>query len=100
MVPTYHVGTIICEVHLCSFCFRKPDTSPLLRFGQPVYAFQYRSSTVKDRKFLLRTEFDCFTGMESENALFRLFMTSFNNICICRKADFNVLRKDTQPPSL
>lgn len=78
---------------------RKPDLSALIPFGEKGYAFQYRSSTVGKKKFLPRTNYGRFVGMESEHALYRIYSSSKKGIIITRKADFTILREDTQLPS-
>ena len=77
----------------------RPNFSFTLQFGQPGYAYQYRSDTVKAKKFLPRTVFGHFIGMSSEHSLYRIFLPATKKIYICRRADFTILKKDTELPS-
>lgn len=51
---------------------RKPDLSPPLKFGQPGYAFEYKSKTVKGKKLVLRWLHSFFIDVESNESLYRL----------------------------
>lgn len=55
---------------------KRPDMSSLLRFAQPSHSFQYRSTRVKGKKFLPRTVYEHFVGMEIENTLYRIYLSS------------------------
>ena len=78
---------------------KRPDMSIHLKFSQPGYAFQYRPSTVKGKKFLPRTLFGHFVGMHSENSLYLIYHPSTNKLSLCRKADFTVFKyKVNLPP--
>jgi len=95
-LPAQRIGL---EIPYTAWTNKRPDVTPLLRFGQPGYAFQYRPSTTKGKKFLPRTVFGHFVGMQSENTLYRIFIPSSSSIYTCRQNDFKVINKDTELPS-
>nr|QCC62380.1 integrase [Digenea simplex] len=64
---------------------RTPNMSALQQFGQPGYAFQYRPDTAKNKKFLPRTMFGYFVGMESNNTLYRIYLPTTKSVYICRR---------------
>lgn len=83
-----------------SFWFgKKADVSSLIAFGTKGHAFQYRPSTAPGKKFLPRTLFGLFVGMESENTLFRIYIPSIDEVKVCRKDDFHILKEGTKLPS-
>ena len=77
----------------------RPDFSVVLQFGQPGYAFQYRSDTARAKKFLPRSVFGHFVGMASEHSLYRIFLPVSKSIYVCRRGDFTPLKKETELPS-
>lgn len=76
---------------------RKPSLTGLLPFGQPGYAFQYRSATAQGKKFLPRSIFGQFVGMESPNSLLRIYLPKKDTIIPCRRTDFKALKNDQLP---
>lgn len=77
----------------------KPDVSNLLAFGTKGNAYQYRSDTARNKKFLPRALYGNFVGMESKHALYRIYITSLDTVRICRKDDFHQLQADTNLPT-
>ena len=78
---------------------KRPNLSNLLRFGQPGYTFQYKPITVKGKKFLPRTIYGRFVGMESEHSLYQIFIPVAETIYIFRRNDFTVLKENTDLPT-
>lgn len=87
------------EVPFTKWFGTKPDLSSTIPFGTKGYAFQYRTSNIKGKKFLPRSVFGHFVGMESPNALYRIFVPSQGTINICRKTDFKLLTNESPLPS-
>lgn len=78
---------------------RRPEMSALLAFGTKGYAFQYRPNSIGGKKFMPRTLFGHFVGMESEHTLYRIYVPSLQHIQVCRRNDFTILKSDTSLPS-
>ena len=66
------------------------DFKNLLEFGTPGYAFIYYSDTVGGKKFLPRSIFCYFVGIESNNTLIRAFVPMSKSIIIIRRQDFHI----------
>lgn len=73
------------------------DFSLIPAFGQPGYAFIYRSSTVPHKKFIPRSHFAYFVRMKSDTTIMRIFLPDQNSISFCRVQDFHPQNSSALP---
>ncbi|PXF42488.1 hypothetical protein BWQ96_07797 [Gracilariopsis chorda] len=66
-------------------------------FGQSGYALVYRSKNIANKKFLPRSFFAQFVGMQSKITLFCVFVLEKNSIVTCRNLDLNVIKFSSLP---
>lgn len=62
--------------------------------GQPRFAFRYRSESVRNKRFLVRSVHGNFVGMESDETLFRIYVPETNSITLTRVQDFRLYRHE------
>lgn len=65
------------------------DCQGLHTFGQAGYAFIYYPPNVAGKKFLPRSEFCHFIGIESDTRLLRVFVPQSDKVRTARQADFH-----------
>ena len=66
----------------------RTEYSTLLDFGAPGFAYIYYSETSKRKKFLPRSIFKYFVGMESQTTLIKVFIKETKKIINLRRNDF------------
>lgn len=74
------------------------DFSSLPTFGQPGFAFIYRSPSTANRKLLARAEHVLFVGMESDEKLCRVYKPKIDRVNVVRLADFRPCSPSLLPP--
>lgn len=66
-------------------------------FRQARYAFLYQSATRANRKYSARSARDLFVGMERNETLSRIFLSTSKKIIITRRQDFGLCSQDKLP---
>ena len=66
-------------------------------FGQPGFAFKYRSDTVPNKKFLARSVHAHFVGMESDTTILRVYVPETKSVMLTRAKDFRPYEKEQLP---
>lgn len=79
----------------------KPNTrlsfSRIPFFGQHGYAFIYRPKTIANKKLLARSVHSRFIGMQSDERLCRVYVSTTNEVMILRLADFRPCSQEQLP---
>ena len=73
------------------------DFKSLHEFGQPGFAFIYRSKAIPKKKLLPRSLFGHFVGMESDVNLLRIYDPHSKSIIFTRSADFKQFNEERLP---
>lgn len=76
------------------------DFANLLQFGQPGFAFIYRSPTVARKKLLPRSEYGHFVGVQGNERLIRVFIPAEQTIRVLRRVDFRPVGQEKLPSIL
>ena len=66
-------------------------------FGQPGFAFKYRSDTVPNKKFLARSVHAHFVGMQSDTTILRVYVPETKSVMLTRIQDFRPYSNETLP---
>ena len=66
-------------------------------FGQPGFAFKYRSETVPNKKFPARSVHCHFLGMRSDKTIIRVYVPESKSVVLTRIQDFRQYSDETLP---
>lgn len=76
----FSASRIVLQVPCKLWFNQEPNFRPVLKFGQPGYAFQYRLDSYASKKALAKEIFGHFVGMQTENVLYRIYSLTLQSM--------------------